>query len=192
MKWAKARPIGLKPAPGFMSASLNVQGGRPMFPTERAWLQREALDSLMQANIQILDSGGRLLITDMWRTPQEQLAEWLRWASGRKTSYSPPPGAGMHEIGRAVDIDLRSESTKIPAEQICEILNNHGWVSIAPLGTPGHWHWEHRDKFLQRKKESEGYAAMVALAFERAKYQFPFQAAVKDIKKSDPSQKQWL
>jgi hypothetical protein len=191
MKYARARPIGLKPATGFMSALLNMEGGRLPFPEERAWLQKEAMDALMRANIAIQDAGGRLVITDMWRTPQEQLIEWNNWLMGRKTSYSPPPGAGMHEIGRAVDIDLRSSATKIPPDHIIAALTASGWRSIARPGEPGHWHWEYRTKFLQNKMDAEGYAAMVALAFEQSKYAFPIETG-QDLAKMDPAQKNWL
>lgn len=174
-----------------MSALLNMDGGRLPFPQERAWLQKEAMDALMRANIVIQDAGGRLIITDMWRSSQEQLISWNNWLMGRKTSYSPPPGASMHEIGRAVDIDLRDSATKIPPEQVIAALRASGWRCIALGDQPGHWHWEFRTKFLQNLKEAKGYSAMVALAFEQSQYSHPIETGV-DLLKDDVHQTTWL
>lgn len=55
---------------------------------------------------ELAQKGGKLVLSDLFRTYDMQLQSYLAYSSGKKPSYSPPPGGGFHESGRAFDLDL--------------------------------------------------------------------------------------
>ena len=50
--------------------------------------------------------GGKLELSDLFRSYDMQLQAHLDYTSGKKKAFSPPPGSSMHESGRAFDVDL--------------------------------------------------------------------------------------
>jgi hypothetical protein len=50
--------------------------------------------------------GGRLILSDLFRSYEMQLQSHNDYLSGKKTAFSPPPGGSFHEAGRAFDLDL--------------------------------------------------------------------------------------
>jgi D-alanyl-D-alanine carboxypeptidase len=51
-------------------------------------------------------SGGALILSDLFRSYDDQKKAHDDFVSGRKSANSPPPGGSMHEAGRAMDIEL--------------------------------------------------------------------------------------
>jgi hypothetical protein len=164
------KPVGLKSVQGLMSVYQNVQKQKIPIGPEKAYLAKGAMEDLYKANISIVDEGGRLYISSMWRDPEEQFKAWLDFKSGRKNSYSPPPCFSMHECGRAIDIDTRSDSTKITHDKLRAILSKYNWYPVVPVGQPGDWHYEHRTAPMKNVLATKGYKAMVSLAFDSIKY----------------------
>jgi hypothetical protein len=52
--------------------------------------------------------GGKFVLSDLFRSYDQQLQANADYVSGKKKAYSPPPGSSFHEAGRAFDISLQS------------------------------------------------------------------------------------
>jgi D-alanyl-D-alanine dipeptidase len=179
------KPAGLRPIQGLLSVYQNLHQQKIPFPATEAYLHKEAIQALCEANVQILDAGGRLFLSSVWRRPEDQFKSWLDWKLGRKVTYSPPPGESMHECGRAIDIDTRPSQLKIEHSAVRDILIRNLWFPVAPLGMPGDNHYEHRDPILQREKSLRGHASMVKMAFSEIRYVSIPYAGV-DAEDTDP------
>lgn len=164
------KPKGLKAVRGALSVYQNVHGVRIPLPVDQAYLTGDAEMALHTTLAQVGDAGGRILITSMWRTPEQQMLRWTDFQTGNKRSYSPLPGRSMHECGRAIDIDTRADSLKLPHSKIREILLANRWFPIVELGKPGDGHYEYRDPIDEKAFKDGGYEAMVKQAFEGGKY----------------------
>lgn len=116
-------------------------------------------------------AGGRLFLSDMFRSYDMQLQAHLDWKSGKKSAYSPPPGGSLHEAGRALDLSLRD--LKISLQDYWDIAARWGVVPI--IATPDSrkkeaWHFECRgshQKVYEYYKEGKAsnmkaYQAMAA------------------------------
>ena len=172
------KPLGLKPVPGMLSIFQNVQNQVMPFPEHKAFLAKSAASSIYDANLKIIDAGGRLYISEMWRSSDDQRKSYIDFVTGRKASFSLPPGLSMHESGRAIDIDTRPDKLRIPHEKIREILISCGWSPLVPLGSLGDYHYEYRSTMQQKKYAVEGYIAMVDDSFKDIRH---LQMKYKDI-----------
>jgi D-alanyl-D-alanine dipeptidase len=72
--------------------------------------------------------GGRLVLSDLFRSYDMQAQSHQDYISGRKNDYSPPPGGSFHEAGRAFDIDL--SQIKIPLSEFWQIGEKYGVYPI--------------------------------------------------------------
>ncbi len=132
--------------------------GGPL-PRRMSRLVRAATTALRQVYREIVALGGYLYITDMFRSAADQQRAYMDYLAGRKTAYSPPPCASVHEAARAIDID--AFDTGIGHRRTREILNRHGWTNIVKTLTgPECWHYEFRQSRWQTYCERHGYAAM--------------------------------
>ena len=132
--------------------------GSPL-PARMAKLVRPAAESLAKVFEDIVAEGGRLYLSDMFRSANEQQRAHEDWKSGRKSAYSPPACASVHEGGRAIDID--AFDTVIGHKRVREILNKHGWTNIVETLTGAEcWHYEFREARWEAYKSTHGYAAM--------------------------------
>lgn len=50
------------------------------------------------------NAGGRLVLSDLFRSYDMQLQAHLDWKIGKKRAYSHPPRGSLHEAGRYVYI----------------------------------------------------------------------------------------
>ena len=80
-------------------------------------------------------AGGRLVLSDLFRSKEDQDKAHHDYASGRKSAYSPPSGRSLHEAGRAFDIDL--SQIKMELWRFWQIAAAHGVVPI--IGEPHAW-----------------------------------------------------
>lgn len=90
-------------------------------------------------------AGGKLLLSDLFRSYDMQLGSHLDYKSGKKKAFSPPPGGSLHEAGRAFDLDLTA--MKIPLDRFWEIAKDHGLVPIIAQpqkNVSEAWHFECR------------------------------------------------
>ncbi|MBN2486151.1 MAG: D-alanyl-D-alanine carboxypeptidase family protein [Bacteroidales bacterium] len=77
---------------------------------------------------EVKNLGGRLILSDLFRSYEMQLQAHLDYTSKKKKAYSPPPGGSMHEAGRAMDIDVNA--IKISLADFWEIAKKYGVVPI--------------------------------------------------------------
>jgi hypothetical protein len=90
-------------------------------------------------------AGGRLILSDLFRSYDMQLGSHLDWKSGKKRAFSPPPGGSLHEAGRGFDLDLGA--MKITLADFWALAASNGIVPI--VATPQKnqseaWHFECR------------------------------------------------
>jgi hypothetical protein len=87
--------------------------------------------------------GGRLVLSDLFRSYDMQLQAHNDWLTGRKSAYSPPPGGSMHEAGRGMDIDL--SAIKIPLADFWKIAAKWGFLPIISQAISSQdeaWHFD--------------------------------------------------
>ena len=90
-------------------------------------------------------AGGKLILSDMFRTYDMQLQSHNDYISGKKKPFSPAPGGSFHEAGRAFDLDL--SAIKIPLADFWVIADKFGMLPIikAPKANALEaWHFDCR------------------------------------------------
>jgi hypothetical protein len=162
------KPRGLKSVPGLMSTDKNAMGKRLPLAATKAFLAKAASESIYELNVDVMDSGGKLILHEMWRNPYEQYMKWTEFKMGLTKCYSPPPSRSMHEVGHAIDIDLRSEETNMTERELVDLLRKHNWFQLVREG-PGCHHFEFRTKDLLDVRHNIGYIAMVELCWKKLK-----------------------
>lgn len=96
-------------------ASIYSSGGHEVnLPERMAWCTPDMFTALVRLDAEIHKRGGRLVLSDLFRTYDMQLQAHLDWKTGKKSAYSPPPGESMHEAGRAFDLDLGKLGVELP------------------------------------------------------------------------------
>lgn len=89
--------------------------------------------------------GGRLILSDLFRSHDMQAQSHQDFISGRKKAFSPPPGGSFHEAGRAFDLDLGS--IKIQLVDFWKIAGKHGMtpiISQPKANVSEAWHFDCR------------------------------------------------
>ncbi|MCB1824921.1 MAG: D-alanyl-D-alanine carboxypeptidase family protein [Candidatus Competibacteraceae bacterium] len=122
-----------------------VHGERVLLPERMAKSTPDTQTALKAISIDLKDAGGKLVLSDLFRSYDMQLQAHLDWKTGKKRAYSPPPGGSLHEAGRAFDLSLKD--MKIKLSDFWDIAKAHGMVPI--ISTPDKrkseaWHFECR------------------------------------------------
>lgn len=88
--------------------------------------------------------GGRVIFTDFYRTHDMQHQAHLDYVNGKKESYSPPAGQGVHEAARAGDVVV--QELKMSLKDFWAICAEEGIVPIIkkPELVSECWHYEKR------------------------------------------------
>ena len=113
--------------------------------------------------------GGKLILSDLFRSYDMQLGSHLDWKSGRKRAFSPPPGGSLHEAGRAMDLSLGDLKIGLPA--FWPLAAARGVVPIIAAPNPRTseaWHFECRGS---HKLVQDYYKAGKGINFDK-----PYQA----------------
>lgn len=122
-----------------------VSEQRVLLPKRMARCTPDAKRAILAIRADVEAAGGRLYLSDLFRSHDMQLQAHLDWKSGKKKAYSPPPGGSLHEAGRALDLDLGS--LKVKLDVFWKIAARHGVVPIIPDPNPRAseaWHFERR------------------------------------------------
>lgn len=127
-----------------------VNGSRVPVPSRMAWCTPDTYHALfsIQEYLETEYPKSKLILSDLYRSYDMQLQAHLDYATGKKKSYSPPPGGSMHECGRAFDLsleDLLKDSMTLG--EFWSIAKIHGVVPIIsrPVSTSKEaWHFECR------------------------------------------------
>ena len=122
-----------------------VHGERVLLPKRMARSTPDTQSALKGVSEDLKDAGGRLILSDLFRSYDMQFQAHLDWKTGKKRAYSPPPGGSLHESGRAFDLSLKD--MKIKLSDFWEIAKVHGVVPIISLPDKRKseaWHFECR------------------------------------------------
>jgi len=172
-------PAAERPAPADCVASLvkvsfpsiYKQGeAEAALPSRMAYATPDTKAAAMAIAADLSAAGGRLVLSDMFRSRSMQAAAHLDFVEGRKRAFSPPAGGSFHEAGRAFDLSL--EHLKIPLKHFWVIAARHGVVPIIPkpvAGVSESWHFECRGSHA---RVHAYYAARKGVNFET-----PYKAA---------------
>jgi len=149
-------------------------GKRIPLPKRMARATPDMFAAMQSAAAALENRGGRLFLSDLFRSYGMQLQSHLDWKNKRKKAFSPPPGGSLHEAGRAFDLDL--DSLNIELSEFWVIAREHGLSPIinAPVsGVSESWHFDCRgshDLVYRYYKNGKGnnfdkpYQAMAASA----------------------------
>lgn len=96
------------------------------------YLVEAALDALELAQIAVVEEGGSLLLTDAWRS-MEQQAE----AYKNKKGIAVSPSQSNHPKGIAIDVTPHD----LTQERMEEILAAYGWARTVPHEP---WHFDYK------------------------------------------------
>jgi hypothetical protein len=97
-------------------------------PSRMAQCTPDMYRAIMSLQRDLESSGGKLFLSDLFRSYDMQFQAHLDYESGKKGAYSPPPGGSMHEAGRAFDLDL--SSIKIPLADFWKLAEKNGVFPI--------------------------------------------------------------
>lgn len=88
----------------------------------------QATPDLAAAIVKITEAlaalGGRLVLSDLFRTHDMQMQAHIDYATGKKKAYSPPPVGSFHESGRAMDISL--SDLRVPLGTFWDVAKKFG------------------------------------------------------------------
>jgi len=122
-----------------------VNGQRVLMPERMARSTPDMKKAMYGIRAEVEAAGGKFALSDLFRSYDMQLQAHLDFSSGKKKAFSPPPGASMHESGRAFDVDLKG--LKMSLADFWQIANKLGVVPIIAQPDPKAseaWHFECR------------------------------------------------
>ena len=99
-------------------------GGKAPLPTRMAQCTPDMKAAIQAASAALAAKGGKLVLSDLFRSYQMQFDAHQDFVTGRKTANSPPPGGSLHEAGRAFDMDLAAIHVSLA----------DFWTLVAPIG----------------------------------------------------------
>lgn len=120
-------------------------GDRIPLPPGMARCTPDTYTAIVKTAAALADQGGKLVLSDLFRSYDMQAQSHQDYVSGRKKAFSPPPGGSFHEAGRGFDLDL--DSLKISLADFWEIAERTGLKPI--IATPNKnqleaWHFDCR------------------------------------------------
>lgn len=114
-------------------------------PTRMAKCTPDMKTAIEKAGAALAGKGGRLVLSDLFRSYEMQAAAHDDFVKGRKKAFSPAPGGSFHEAGRAFDLDL--STLKISLADFWALVKPIGLVPIIDTPDPKKsesWHFECR------------------------------------------------
>lgn len=122
-----------------------VNGKRVLLPKRMASCTPDTRVALSKIGDDVAAAGGKLILSDLFRSYEMQLQSHLDFVTKKKKAFSPPPGGSLHEAGRAMDLDL--DALNMPLKDFWPIAARHGFSPIisAPDSTKSEaWHFDCR------------------------------------------------
>jgi D-alanyl-D-alanine dipeptidase len=155
----------------FPSIYKDGTGNTIALPGKMARCTPDTKKAIMAIATDLAAAGGKLVLSDLFRSYDMQLQAHNDYVTKKKKAYSPPPGGSLHEAGRGMDIDL--SKIKISLKDFWVIAAKYGFYPI--IAEPNSkaseaWHFDcqgsHRivyDYYKAGKgKNMAPYAAMAA------------------------------
>lgn len=129
----------------IVSIYKNSLGDLLPLPKRMAKCTPDTLLAILNIAKDVAAKGGKLILSDLFRSYEMQSQSHNDYVSGKKKAFSPAPGGSFHESGRAFDIDL--SAIKIPLSEFWTIAQKHNTVPIIAKPNKGAseaWHFECR------------------------------------------------
>jgi len=112
----------------IISIYKNSLGDLLPLPARMAKCTPDTYAAIFSIAAELAQKGGKLILSDLFRSYDMQSQSHNDYISGRKKAFSPPPGGSFHEAGRAFDLDL--SAIKIPLADFWVIAAKYGVVPI--------------------------------------------------------------
>jgi hypothetical protein len=90
----------------ILSIYKNPLGDALPLPKRMAKCTPDTYSAIFNIATELAKRGGRLILSDLFRSYDMQSQSHNDYMAGKKKAYSPPPGGSFHEAGRAFDLDL--------------------------------------------------------------------------------------
>ena len=114
-------------------------------PARMAQCTPDTYAAIMNIAKDLVKKGGKLILSDLFRSYDMQMQSHLDFVSRKKRAFSPPPGGSFHEAGRAFDLDL--DAMKIPLSDFWIIAAKYAVTPIIKQPKPNvaeAWHFDCR------------------------------------------------
>ena len=120
-------------------------GERVLLPKRMAMATPDTCSAINGIVKDIENVGGKLVLSDLFRSYDMQYQAHLDWITKKKKAFSPPPGGSMHEAGRAFDLSL--EDISVTLSDFWDIAKK--WNVLPIISTPDikkseAWHFDCR------------------------------------------------
>ena len=129
----------------IISVYKNGLGDLLPFPARMGQCTPDTFTAIMNIAKDLAKKGGKLILSDLFRSYDMQMQSHLDFVSGKKRAFSPPPGGSFHEAGRAFDLDL--DAMKIPLSDFWIIAAKYAVTPIIKQPKPNvseAWHFDCR------------------------------------------------
>ena len=129
----------------IISVYKNSLGDLLPLPARMAQCTPDTYTAVMNIAKDLAKKGGKLILSDLFRSYDMQMQSHLDFVSGKKRAFSPPPGGRFHEAGRAFDLDL--DAMKIPLSDLWIIAAKYAVTPIIKQPKPNvseAWHFDCR------------------------------------------------
>ncbi|MFN3753699.1 hypothetical protein [Flavobacterium sp.] len=129
----------------IISIYKNKLGDLLPLPSRMAKCTPDTYVAIFNIATALAKKGGRLILSDLFRSYDMQAQSHQDYIAGRKKAFSPPPGGSFHEAGRGFDLDL--SAIKIPLADFWTIAAEYGVVPIISLpksNVSEAWHFDCR------------------------------------------------
>lgn len=205
-------PVGVKPGalvpviiPSiYKNYSVNL-------PERMAWLQPHAAAALMELNQKLEEIGGKLYLSDCYRSSEDQAKAYIDYLSSccgnqsiighiiskfpslrkyqpkPKRAFSTPPGESFHEAGLAIDVDVSFKYMKVDQRKFAEIAWDCGWRDIVHknFGNPKLVDVREEWHWECLGKKWEEFSAAQSKASPMTAYKNTARAAILDIREEE-------
>ena len=112
----------------IISIYKNKLGDLVPLPVRMAKCTPDTHTAIFNIAVALAKKGGRLILSDLFRSYDMQAQSHQDFISGKKKAFSPPPGGSFHEAGRGFVLDL--SAIKVSLEDFWKIAAKFGVVPI--------------------------------------------------------------
>jgi hypothetical protein len=129
----------------IISSYKNRLGDHLPLPARMALCTPDTHTAIFSIATELAKQGGRLVLSDLFRSYDMQAQSHQDFVAGRKKAFSPPPGGSFHEAGRAFDLDL--DAIKISLADFWAIAAKYGVFPIVAQPKTNQseaWHFDCR------------------------------------------------
>ncbi|MDI9882752.1 D-alanyl-D-alanine carboxypeptidase family protein [Flectobacillus longus] len=112
----------------IISIYKNSSGYLQPLPSRMAKCTPDTYSAIFKIASDLSKKGGKLILSDLFRSYDMQAQSHYDYISGKKKAYSPAPGGSFHEAGRAFDLDLNA--IKISLADFWNIAKKYGVYPI--------------------------------------------------------------